>query len=58
MNNKQIQYTEKQLLNLFETNDNAIEIIKLKEVYENFESALDKCQDVSDIIEDIALKYG
>jgi uncharacterized protein len=43
---------------LFETNDNAIEIIKLKEVYENFESALDRCQDVSDIIEDIALKYG
>jgi predicted phosphate transport protein (TIGR00153 family) len=43
---------------LFKTNDNAIEIIKLKEVYENFESALDRCQDVSDIIEDIALKYG
>src|SRR6476620_8271234 len=48
----------KAIAELFETNDNAIEIIKLKEVYENFESALDKCQDVSDIIEDIALKYG
>ncbi len=43
---------------LFETNNNAIEIIKLKEVYENFESSLDKCQDVSDIIEDIAIKYS
>src|SRR6478672_7528434 len=30
----------------------------IAELYENFESALDKCQDVSDIIEDIALKYG
>ena len=48
----------KAIAELFETNDNAIEIIKLKEVYENFESALDRCQDVSDIIEDIALKYG
>jgi uncharacterized protein Yka (UPF0111/DUF47 family) len=38
--------------------NNAIEIIKLKEVYENFESSLDKCQDVSDIIEDIAIKYS
>ncbi|MEJ7641770.1 MAG: DUF47 family protein, partial [Candidatus Nitrosocosmicus sp.] len=36
---------------LFESHNNAIEIIKLKEVYENFESSLDKCQDVSDIIE-------
>jgi uncharacterized protein len=48
----------KAIAELFETNSNAIEIIKLKEIYENFESALDKCQDVSDIIEDIALKYG
>ena len=43
---------------LFETNTNAIEVIKLKEIYENFESSLDKCQDVADIIEDIVLKYG
>ena len=43
---------------LFESHNNAIEIIKLKEVYENFESSLDKCQDVSDIIEDIAIKYS
>ena len=48
----------KAIAELFETNNNAIEIIKLKEIYENFESGLDKCQDVSDIIEDIALKYG
>jgi len=42
---------------LFET-DNAIEIIKQKEIYENLEGALDRCADVADVIEDIALKYG
>jgi predicted phosphate transport protein (TIGR00153 family) len=42
---------------LFET-DNAIKIIKLKEIYETLEGALDKCQEVADIVEDIALKYG
>jgi uncharacterized protein len=43
---------------LFELNDNPIEVIKLKEIYENLEESVDKCQDVSDVIEDIALKYG
>lgn len=43
---------------LFETNNDAIEVIKFKEIYEIFESSLDKCQDVADIVEDIVLKYG
>ena len=42
---------------LFET-DNAIEIIKLKEIYETLEGSLDRCQEVADIVENIALKYG
>jgi predicted phosphate transport protein (TIGR00153 family) len=42
---------------LFET-DNPIEIIKLKEIYETLEGALDRCADVADVVEDIALKYG
>ncbi len=42
---------------LFETHD-PIEIIKMKEIYEVLEGALDRCADVSDIFEDIALKYG
>lgn len=41
---------------LFETNT-AIEIIKSKEVIETLESGLDRCRDVADVIEDIALKY-
>ena len=43
---------------LFETNTNAVEIIKLKDIYENLEDSIDKCQDTADIVEDIALKYG
>jgi uncharacterized protein Yka (UPF0111/DUF47 family) len=42
---------------LFET-DNAIEIIKLKEIYLILEDAVNRCQDVADTFEDIALKYG
>lgn len=42
---------------LFKTND-AIYIIKMKEVYEILEGAHDRCADVADVFEDIALKYG
>ncbi|HLG36597.1 MAG TPA: DUF47 family protein [Nitrososphaera sp.] len=47
----------KAIAELFETND-PIKIIKLKEIYEVLEGALDRCADVSDVFEDIALKYG
>lgn len=41
---------------LFETND-AVNIIKLKDIYESIEAASDRCLDVADVIEDIVLKY-
>lgn len=41
---------------LFESND-AIHIIKLKDIYEAMETASDRCVDVADVIEDIVLKY-
>lgn len=41
---------------LFETND-AVTIIKLKDIYEAIEAASDRCLDVADVIEDIVLKY-
>ena len=41
---------------LFETND-AITIIKLKDIYEAIETASDRCVDVADVVEDIVLKY-
>jgi len=42
---------------MFETND-AITIIKYKDVYEAIETASDRCVDVADVIEDIVLKYA
>jgi hypothetical protein len=41
---------------LFESND-AIQIIKLKDIYESMETASDRCVDVADVVEDIVLKY-
>ena len=41
---------------LFETDD-AILIIKLKDIYETMETASDRCVDVADVVEDIVLKY-
>ena len=41
---------------LFESND-AIHIIKLKDIYETMETASDRCVDVADVVEDIVLKY-
>jgi len=38
--------------------DNAIEIIKLKEIYDNMESVTDKCEDVADILRDLSVKYS
>lgn len=42
---------------LFETND-AVYIIKMKDIYEALETASDRCMDVADVIEDIVLKYS
>ena len=42
---------------LFESDD-AIKIIKLKDIYETMETASDRCVElVADVIEDIVLKY-
>ena len=42
---------------LFKTND-AIAIIKLKEIYELMETITDKCEDVVQVIRDIILEYS
>jgi len=41
---------------LFESTD-AIQIIKLIDIYESMETASDRCVDVADVVEDIVLKY-
>lgn len=42
---------------LFKNHKDAIEIIKLKEVYESFESIADRCEDVANVLETIVVKY-
>jgi len=39
------------------TKKDPIEIIKMKELYDNMEAAIDRCEDVADVIGDILVKY-
>jgi predicted phosphate transport protein (TIGR00153 family) len=39
------------------TKKDPVEIIKIKELYEHLESAIDRCEDVADVIGDILVKY-
>ncbi|MGC9435221.1 MAG: DUF47 domain-containing protein [Methanomicrobiales archaeon] len=38
--------------------DDPIEIIKLKDIYENLEVATDKCEDAADALSDIAIRHS
>jgi len=44
------------IMDLFKTED-AITIIKLKDIYENLEIATDKCEDVANVLSDIAIRH-
>ena len=44
------------IMDLFKTKD-AITIIKLKDIYENLEIATDKCEDVANVLSDIAIRH-
>ena len=41
---------------LFEEEKNPVEIIKWKEIIEAIETAIDKCEDVANVIETVVLK--
>lgn len=41
---------------LFEPDNNPLEVIKWKEIYETIENAIDRCEDVANVLEGIALK--
>jgi len=41
---------------LFEPNSDPLEVIKWKEIYETMENAIDRCEDVANVLEGIALK--
>ncbi|HNX17649.1 MAG TPA: DUF47 family protein [Methanoregula sp.] len=45
------------ITDLFKTND-AISIIKLKDIYEHLETATDRCEDVANVLSDIAIRHS
>lgn len=49
---------DKAVLDIFENETNAIEIIKYKEVMVSLESATDSCRDVANVLETITVKYS
>lgn len=50
---------DKAIIHLFSNNEkSAIDIIKLKDVYEDLEVISDKCEDASNVIESIIIKYA
>jgi len=46
------------MVHLFEHEKDAIELVKWKDIFERIEEATDMCEDVSNIIEGMILKYG
>jgi hypothetical protein len=42
---------------LFREQTDAIQVIKWKEIYDNLENAIDRCEDVANVIEGVALEY-
>ena len=47
----------KAMAELFDDGKDAVHIIKMKELYDNLETATDKCEDAADVIGDILVKY-
>lgn len=46
------------IADLFENEKNAIELIKLKEIYIGLETATDRCEDVANVLESILIKHA
>ncbi len=42
---------------LFETETNAVELIKWKEIYDNLERCVDQTEDVANVLESISIKH-
>lgn len=58
LENEADQILHRGLRKLFDEEHDVVELIKVKEILENIEEATDICEDVSNIIEGIILKYA
>ncbi|WP_447974250.1 DUF47 domain-containing protein [Nitrospira sp. Kam-Ns4a] len=57
LENEADRITRDAISRLFEEEKDPIAVIKWKEIYENFEDGTDRCEDVANILERIALKH-
>ena len=46
------------LKRLFERPNDVLEVIKLKEIYEKLETAVDRCEDVANVIQTVVLRHA
>jgi uncharacterized protein len=46
------------IIKLFASNIDAIELVKLKDIYQDMEVITDKCEDAANVIESIIIKYA
>lgn len=46
------------IINLFASSTDAIELVKLKDIYQDMEIITDKCEDAANVIESIIIKYA
>jgi hypothetical protein len=46
------------LAELFEQTDDIPSILKWREIYEHMETASDRCEDVANVLEGVAIKYS
>jgi uncharacterized protein len=58
LENRGDRTSERAIGNLFHSNPDPLEVIKWKEIYDATESAIDKCEDIANIIEGIVVKHG
>ncbi len=56
LENQGDQVNRAAMAKLFQMHDQPIEALKWREIYYNIETAIDRCEDVADILESIALK--
>jgi predicted phosphate transport protein (TIGR00153 family) len=57
LENEADRVTRDAISTLFDEEKDPIAVIKWKEIYENFEEGTDRCEDVANILERIALKH-
>jgi uncharacterized protein Yka (UPF0111/DUF47 family) len=58
LENRGDRTSERAIGALFQNNQDPLEVLKWKEIYDSTESAIDKCEDIANIIEGIVVKHG